>query len=218
MVGELMKEDGVQLASEIDRDPFKTLIRTILSARTRDDQTIKVSSILFEQYDTPKKLANADPDRVREIIRPIGFYNSKTKYIMDTSRMLIEQHGGSVPNKFKDLVALPGVGSKVANCVLVYAFGIPAIPVDTHVHRIVNRWGLVDTPDPKSTHKQLVDILPRKWWLLINDLLIRFGKEICKPIGPQCDNGCPLAPCCPKLVKKTRGKKRTKPRKPGNKK
>jgi endonuclease-3 len=192
----------VELASEIDRDPFKTLIRTILSARTKDEQTIKISNILFEEFDTPEKLARADPERVKEIIRPIGFYNTKTKYIINTSKKLLKDHDGEVPEDYKDLIDLPGVGSKVAKCVLVYAFGIPAIPVDTHVHRITNRWGLVETKTPKKTNEALMDLLPKGWWILVNDLLIRFGKDLCKPINPRCDE-CPLADWCPKIMKKS---------------
>lgn len=213
----ILHTDPVQLASEIDREPFKTLIRTILSARTRDDQTIKISNILFEHFDTPEKLAKAPENDVKEIIRPIGFYNSKTRYIMETSKMLLEEFDGKVPSTFKELVKLPGVGSKVANCVLVYAFGIPAIPVDTHVHRIANRWGLVNTTNPEKTNQRLEEILPKEWWLVINDLLIRFGKEICKPINPSCDD-CPLNHICPKIMKKKKASKKKRARKTKKKK
>ncbi|MHA1684674.1 MAG: endonuclease III domain-containing protein [Promethearchaeota archaeon] len=215
VIREASSADPVQLASEIDNEPFKTLIRTILSARSKDEQTIKVSNALFDEYhfDTADKLARADENVIKEIIRPIGFYNTKSKYIINTSKAIIEQYGGKVPKNFKDLVSLPGVGSKVANCVLVYAFKIPAIPVDTHVHRIVNRWGLVETTDPEKTNKLLMQVLPREWWILINDLLVRFGKEICKPIAPRCGE-CPLERSCPKLIKKKGGKKKAKAREP----
>ncbi len=208
LIRDLMKEDPVELASELDSDPFRTLIRTILSARSKDEQTIKVSEALFKHYDTAEKLAAAPPERVEEIIKPIGFYRAKTKSIQGAARMLIERFGGKVPDRYKDLLELPGVGPKVANCVLVYAFGIPAIPVDTHVHRIVNRWGLVETTDPEKTCDQLMEILPREWWLVVNDLLVRFGKEICKPITPLCGK-CPLDAICPKVV--VRNKPRKKP-------
>jgi endonuclease-3 len=217
LIRDLMKEDPVELASEIDSDPFKTLIRTILSARSRDDQTIKVSDALFKHYDTAEKLVAAPPEKVEEIIKPIGFYRAKTKSIQGAARMLIEQFGGKVPSKYKDLLELPGVGPKVANCVLVYAFGVPAIPVDTHVHRIVNRWGLVETTDPEKTCDQLMEILPREWWLVINDLLVRFGKEICKPITPLCDK-CPLDEVCPKVVVQNKPRKKTETVQKGKKK
>ncbi|MEX2682324.1 MAG: endonuclease III [Candidatus Sigynarchaeota archaeon] len=208
LIRDLMKEDPVELASEIDREPFKTLVRTILSARSKDEQTIKVSEALFNHgYDTAEKLAAAPPEKVEEIIKPIGFYRAKTKSIQGAARMLIEQFGGKVPSTYEALLELPGVGPKVANCVLVYAFGIPAIPVDTHVHRIVNRWGLVETTDPEKTCDQLMKILPREWWLVINDLLIRFGKEICKPITPIC-NACPLDAICPKIITPNKPRKK----------
>lgn len=199
IIKEIIVDDPVELASEIDDDPFRTLIRTILSARSKDEQTIKVSSELFKKYDTAEKLANAPVDDVERIIKPIGFYKNKTKNIIESARIVLNEYGGKVPDSFDDLIELPGVGTKVANCVLVYAYGIPAIPVDTHVHRIVNRWGLVDTTDPNKTTKLLEEILPREWWLLVNDLLIRFGKEICKPITPRCSD-CPLNEICPKII------------------
>nr|MDO8111283.1 endonuclease III [Candidatus Sigynarchaeota archaeon] len=205
----IKQEDPVELASEVDSDPFKTLIRTILSARSKDEQTIKVSNALFEHYDTAEKLAAAPPERVEEIIKPIGFYRAKTRSIMGAAKMVIDQYGGKVPSSYKELLELPGVGPKVANCVLVYAFGIPAIPVDTHVHRIVNRWGLVETTDPEKTCEQLMDILPKEWWLVVNDLLIRFGKEICKPITPLCGT-CPLNAICPKIIVKNKPRKKEK--------
>jgi endonuclease-3 len=208
LIQDLMKEDPVELASEVDSDPFKTLIRTILSARSKDEQTIKVSDALFKHYDTAEKLVAAPPEKVEEIIKPIGFYRAKTRSIQGAARMLLDQYDGKVPGKYEELLELPGVGPKVANCVLVYAFGVPAIPVDTHVHRIVNRWGLVETTDPEKTCDQLMEVLPREWWLVINDLLIRFGKEICKPITPLCDK-CPLDAVCPKIVVKN--KPRAKP-------
>ncbi len=207
LLHDLMKEDPVELASEVDNDPFKTLIRTILSARSKDEQTIKVSNELFKHYDTAETLVAAPPEKVEEIIKPIGFYRAKTRSIQGAARMLIDQFGGKVPSKYEDLIELPGVGPKVANCVLVYAFNTPAIPVDTHVHRIVNRWGLVETTDPEKTCDQLMEILPREWWLVVNDLLIRFGKEICKPITPQCDQ-CPLNAICPKIVVKNKPRKK----------
>jgi endonuclease-3 len=216
IIGEIMKDDPVELASEADSDPFKTLIRTILSARSKDEQTIKVSEQLFKEYDTAEKLANAPPERVEEIIHPIGFFRAKTKSIMGAAKMLINQYGGKVPDTFEELIELPGVGTKVANCVLVYAYGIPAIPVDTHVHRITNRWGLVETTDPEKTTKQLEQLLPREWWMLINDLLIRFGKEICKPINPA-HHQCPLNAICPKLEPKSKqGPKKSKRKKDGS--
>ncbi len=208
LIRDLMKEDPVELASEIDSDPFKTLIRTILSARSRDSQTIKVSEVLFQRYDTAEKIAAAPIDVLETIIMPIGFFRAKAKRIQDAARLLIEKYKGKVPSKYEELLEIPGVGPKVANCVLVYAFNTPTIPVDIHVHRISNRWGLVETKDPNKTCVQLMEIIPREWWLVINDIIIRFGKEICKPRRPHCED-CPLDPICPKIiVKNTPQKKR----------
>jgi endonuclease-3 len=219
LIPALMAEDPVELASEIDTDPFKTLIRTILSARSQDTQTIKVSEALFQQYDTVEKLAAAPAETIEEIIKPIGFFHAKTKSIQGTARMLLEKHEGKVPNNYEDLLELPGVGPKVANCVLVYAFNVPRIPVDTHVHRISNRWGLVETKNPDKTCNALMDILilSREWWLVINDLLIRFGKEICKPITPLCDK-CPLNDICPKIIVKNKPRAKTLAKNSGKKK
>jgi len=176
-------------------DPFRVLIGTILSQRTRDENTTKATENLFSRYRTPTELADADPATVRKLIRSSGFYNMKTRSIIRVSRQLLTELGGRVPNNMEDLLTLHSVGRKTANCVLVYAYGTPAIPVDTHVHRIANRLGLVNTKKPEETEERLVRSIPRRYWLDVNDLFVRFGQTKCKPVGPRCDT-CTLTDVC----------------------
>jgi endonuclease-3 len=184
-----------QLQDAEDGDPFRVLIGTILSHRTRDENTTKATENLFSRYSTPAQLANADPDVVRRLIRPSGFYNMKTKNIIMVSKQLIAEFGGRVPDTEEDLLKLRSVGRKTANCVLVYAFNKPAIPVDTHVHRISNRLGLVNTKKPEDTEVALTELVARRYWLELNDLFVRFGQTTCKPIGPHCYE-CTLRGTC----------------------
>ena len=185
-----------KLAKE-KQDPFKILISTILSARTRDSNTRIATERLFSKYNTPNLIANADIEKLQDLIRASGFYNVKAARIKDVSKILIEDHNGIVPDNFEELINLPGVGAKTANCVLVYAFKIPAIPVDTHVHRIPNRLGWIKTKTPEKTEDALKSIIPKSLWLKLNRLFVRFGQEICLPIRPKCDT-CPLRETCPK--------------------
>jgi endonuclease-3 len=177
-------------------DPFRILIGTILSHRTRDENTALAVENLFSVYKTPEELSKADEAEVKRLIRPSGFYNMKARNIIRVSRQLVDDFGGKVPDDIEDLLTLHSVGRKTANCVLVYAFRRPAIPVDTHVHRISNRLGLVCTKTPEETEERLVKIVPRRYWLDVNDLFVRFGQTICKPIGPKCAR-CSLAGACP---------------------
>jgi len=167
-------------------DPFKILIGTILSQRTRDEMTSLASGKLFQKFGTPRALAEARPTDVKRLIRSVGFYNMKTKAVIKAAKDIQERFGGKVPSNFEDLVSIPWVGPKTANCVLVYGFDKPAIPVDTHVHRISNRLGLVKTKTPEETEAALVKTVPRRYWLELNDLFVRFGQTTCKPIGPKC--------------------------------
>lgn len=167
-------------------DPFKVLISTILSQRTRDEMTEIASDDLFAVYPDAQALAKAPIARIRRLIRPVGFYNQKALRIKEVSRILLERHGGRVPASYEELLELPQVGPKTANCVLVYGYGIPRIPVDTHVHRITNRLGLVKTKTPEETEAALVAVVPEEYWIDLNGLLVRFGQKICRPIGPRC--------------------------------
>ena len=179
------------------RDPFKILISTILSARTRDANTRAATEKLFAKYNTPQLIVEADLEDLEELIRSTGFYKVKAARIKEVSKIIHEKYNGKVPEEFEELISLPGVGAKTANCVLVYAFHIPAIPVDTHVHRISNRLGWVDTKTPENTEKELKKIIPKKLWLRLNRLFVKFGQEICIPINPKHDI-CPIENICPK--------------------
>lgn len=166
--------------------PFAILIGTILSARTRDENTTRVVRDLFKRYSTPEELAEADLGDIEGIIRPIGFYRVKAKRIQKVARIIRDEYGGAVPDEMDKLVSLPGVGRKTANCVLVYAFEKPAIPVDVHVHRISNRLGLVETKTPEETEQALMRKIPKDLWLEINDTFVMYGQNICKPVSPVC--------------------------------
>ena len=166
--------------------PFSILIGTILSARTKDENTTKVVKKLFSRYKSAKTLANARVKDVEKIIKSIGFYHVKAKRIIEVASIINSQYGGKVPDSFEQLIDLPGVGRKTANCVLVYAFDKPAIPVDIHVHRISNRLGLVTTKTPEETEISLMRKIPKKYWLEINDTFVMYGQNICKPISPMC--------------------------------
>jgi len=175
--------------------PFSILIGTILSARTKDESTTKVVKILFSKYKNSKELSNAKLKDVENIIKSIGFYHVKAKRIIEVSKIINSKYGGIVPDELEKLVDLPGVGRKTANCVLVYAFGKPAIPVDIHVHRISNRLGLVKTKTPEETELELMKKIPKKFWLEINDTFVMYGQNICKPISPMC-NVCKIKRDC----------------------
>jgi endonuclease-3 len=167
-------------------DPFRVLISTILSQRTRDEMTEKASRSLFARYDTPRAIAAASTDDLERLVQPVGFYRQKARQIRKVSEVLLDRHGGRVPRTYEELIALPQVGPKTANCVLVYGFGEPRIPTDTHVHRVSNRLGFVRAKTPEATEQRLMRRVPKEYWLHINELFIRFGKDICRPIGPRC--------------------------------
>ena len=167
--------------------PFRILIATILSARTKDENTTKAADKLFKLYGTPQKLAKAKVKDVEKVIKSVGFYHVKSKRIIEVANLILSKYNGKVPADIDKLVDMPGVGRKTANCVLVYAFEKPAIPVDTHVHRISNRLGLVDTKTPEETEMALRGKIPKKYWLDINNTFVMYGQNICKPISPMCD-------------------------------
>jgi endonuclease-3 len=176
-----------ELQIEESNDPFKILIGTILSARSRDENTSKIVRKLFQKYKNASELANADLNDIKSIIHSIGFYNIKAQRIKQVSKIIVENFNGIVPNKIEELLGLPGVGRKTANCVLVYAFNKPAIPVDIHVHRISNRIGIVKTQNPKKTEEELVKNIDRKFWLVLNNIFVRYGQNICLPLRPKCE-------------------------------
>lgn len=184
-----------KISKEEDSAPFKVLISTILSTRTRDPMTEKATARLFEYYPDAPSLSKADRRHVTRLILPVGFYNEKAKRIIQVARLIERKYAGKVPSDLEELLELPGVGRKVGNCVLVYAFHIPAIPVDVHVHRISNRIGLVSTKRPDDTEIRLSEIYEKKYWLALNELFVRFGQMICKPIVPRCKI-CLVSPLC----------------------
>jgi endonuclease-3 len=168
------------------QDPFRILIATILSARTRDENTTRVVMELFKRYKSMKELAEADVEDIKVLIHSLGFYNIKARRVKQVSQLIMQKYHGIVPADVEKLIGLPGVGRKTANCVLVYGFNQPAIPVDTHVHRISNRIGLVNTKNPKETELELGSIINRKHWIEINDIFVTYGQTICLPIRPKC--------------------------------
>ena len=178
---------ALQELHEAETGPFSILIGTILSARTKDETTTKIVKALFLKYKNAKELANAKIKDVEKIIKSIGFYHVKSKRIIEVAKIIDAKYKGKVPDDLETLVQLPGVGRKTANCVLVYAYEKPAIPVDIHVHRISNRLGLVDTKNPEETEQELMKKIKKKYWLDINDTFVMFGQNICKPISPMCD-------------------------------
>jgi endonuclease-3 len=175
-----------QLHEAENGSPLSILIGTILSARTRDENTSAVVKKLFSKYKTAHALANAKYSDVEKIIKSTGFYHVKAKRIIEVASILDSKYSGKVPQTIEELLELPGVGRKTANCVLVYAFDKPAIPVDTHVHRISNRLGLVSTKTPEETELELAKKIPKEHWIRINDTFVMFGQNICKPISPMC--------------------------------
>jgi len=184
-----------ELKDAEDGDPFRILIGTILSQRTRDERTTLATERLFARFKGPRELSRAPAAEVRELIRPVGFYNMKTKAVIKVAKKIVDEFGGKVPSDMESLLSLPWVGPKTANCVLVYGFDQPAIPVDTHVHRISNRLGLVETKTPEQTEARLVKVVPKRYWLDLNELFVRFGQTTCKPVGPKCGE-CTLQAQC----------------------
>jgi len=180
------------------RDAFRLLVACVISLRTKDEVTAQASARLFAVAATPETLTKLPERRIAHLIFPAGFYNTKAKQIREIARRIARDHGGRVPADRDALLVLPGVGRKTANLVLGLGFGIPAICVDTHVHRISNRLGLVRTKKPEETERALEEVLPQRLWIDINDLLVTFGQNICQPVSPWCSR-CPLAKRCPRV-------------------
>ncbi len=192
MIGE--KISALEWVSQ-KRDPFQVLISTIISSRTKDEVTRRASEKLFSVYKNAYELSQANESKIEELIKPAGFYRVKAKRIKGVAQLIVKNFNGKVPNNIDDLLKLPSVGRKTANCVLVYGFGESAIPVDTHVHRIANRLGLVESKTPEETEHQLRERVEKKYWIHINELFVKFGQRICKPIKPKCDI-CKLKSAC----------------------
>jgi endonuclease-3 len=182
---------------ELDfENPFQLLIATVLSAQTTDLRVNQTTPRLFAAYPTPEDLAAADPAAVEEIIRPTGFFRSKTKALLGIAAALRDDHGGEVPGRLEDLVALPGVGRKTAHVVLGNAFGRPGITVDTHFQRLVRRWKWTDEKDPDRIEAAVAEIFPRAEWTMLSHRVIFHGRRICHSRRPAC-GACPVAHLCP---------------------
>ncbi|MBD3354395.1 hypothetical protein GF361_00240 [Candidatus Woesearchaeota archaeon] len=193
----LAKQQGVSMLGQFRKYPaWKILISTILSARANDDATIPVSKELFRKYPTLRKLSEANPNDIKKIIKKTVYYNNKTKYILNTAKILLDKYDGKVPDTMEELLTLPGVGNKVAGCVVVYAHNKPeAIPVDTHVAVVSRRLGWTKHENPDKIMKDLMEKIPKKYWLIVNEVLVVHGREICFKRNPRCFE-CPIVKYC----------------------
>lgn len=189
---------AVGQVADDSHDPFRILISCLLSLRTKDEVTGGASARLFRLADTPATMLQLRERTIARLIYPVGFYRTKAKVIRGVCRSLIEEYEGRVPDDIDELLKLKGVGRKTANLVVSVGYGKPGICVDTHVHRISNRWGYVKTRTPEETEQALRRKLPRRYWIVFNDLLVSFGQNVCKPISPLCSR-CPVERYCAKV-------------------
>ncbi len=188
----------VSLLAKRTKDPYRILISTIISLRTKDEVTKEASERLFSLADNPYDMIKLSEEEISKAIYPAGFYKNKAKTIKEISKRFIEEFNGKVPSDLETLLSFKGVGRKTANLVLSEGFRIPAICVDTHVHRISNRLGIVSSKTPEETEKQLMEKVPKEYWNKINENLVAFGQTICKPVTPLCFK-CPVNNICPKI-------------------
>ncbi len=184
--------------ARVEPNPYHILITTLLSLRTKDTLTSQVAPRLLALAGTPEEMVHHSPEEIAQIIYPVGFYRNKAQSIVAVSQQLLDQYHGRVPDDLDELLKLPGVGRKTANLVLTAAFNKPGICVDTHVHRICNRWGYVRTKTPEETEFALRDKLPPEYWLEINGLLVSMGQTICHPTSPRCSQ-CPVSQFCQRM-------------------
>jgi len=188
----------VDLVEARTKNPFKILVATILSARTKDEVTAKASAKLFKKINNSSDFNKLTVKQIEKLIYPVGFYKNKAKYLKKLPVVLKEKFNNKIPKTIEELIELPGVGRKTANLVMAVAFKIPAICVDVHVHRIMNRFGYIKTKNPLETEMTLRKKLPKKYWLKINYIIVAFGQNLCKPINPQCDI-CPIYKYCKRI-------------------
>jgi endonuclease III len=195
-------QDDVPVVTRISRnekrDPFLVLVGTLLSLRTKDELTERVMEGLMKRARTPEDLIALPIDELERTIYPIGFYRNKARTLHDVSGLIITKYGGKVPDTIDELLTIKGVGRKTANLVITEGYNKPGICVDTHVHRISNRLGVVTTKDPHRTEEALRMILPKRYWIIYNTLLVAFGKRVCQPISPRCSI-CPIAHLCKRI-------------------
>jgi len=193
-----VRQMGMAVVTEIaehTRDPFRVLISCLLSLRTKDEVTAVASERLFQRAPTPQEMVKLPEEEIQRLIYPVGFYKTKAKRIREICQTLLDQYDGKVPDSLEELLKLKGVGRKTANLVITLGFGQYGICVDTHVHRISNRLGWVRTKTPEQTEFALREILPKRYWIPLNDLLVTWGQNICKPISPLCSQ-CAIRPDC----------------------
>lgn len=188
----------VTLIAEASDSPFKVLISCILSLRTQDSTTAQASRRLFALADSPETMVRFSAKKIEQVIFPVGFYRTKAKTILEICRNLNENYRGRVPDEIDELLKFKGVGRKTANLVVTLGYNKPGICVDTHVHRISNRWGYVKTATPEKTEVALRQKLPKQYWIEYNDLLVSFGQQLCRPISPLCSQ-CPVAKYCSRI-------------------
>jgi endonuclease-3 len=193
-----LPEPSVTLVGKRWKSPFLVLISCLLSLRTQDKTTLPASERLFAVAETPEKMRKLSEDKIRKLIYPVGFYKTKAKRIIEICDRLVEKYNGQVPNDLDELLTFKGVGRKTANLVLTEGFAKPGICVDTHVHRISNRFGYVKTKNPNETETALRKKLPKQYWMEYNTLLVMWGQNICKPISPLCSK-CKVRLYCPRI-------------------
>lgn len=184
--------------ASLSRDPYLVLIACLLSLRTKDETTGPAARRLFALADTPEKMLTLPLAQIERAIYPVGFYKTKAHTVLEISRVLREKYGSQVPDEIDELLTLKGVGRKTANLVITQGFQKAGICVDTHVHRISNRWGYVQTKTPEETEMALRAKLPQQYWIEINDLLVALGQTICHPTSPKCSL-CPIEHSCAKV-------------------
>jgi len=189
------QEPVVGVVAKESSDPFRILIACVLSLRTKDQTTAEASRRLFSLASDPSNMLRLSRRRIERAIYPVGFYRTKAKQIHEICRRLLTEYDGRVPDSLEDLLTLKGVGRKTANLVVTVGYGKPGICVDTHVHRISNRWGYVKTKTPEDTEQALRRKLPRRYWITFNDLLVPFGQNLCQPVSPYCSR-CKLVKYC----------------------
>jgi len=193
----------VGVIAEKTNDPFCVLVSCLISLRTLDATTAAASARLFRLAKTPQAMVALSIAQIEQAIYPAAFYRNKAKNLRSLCRRLLDVHGGVVPQSLEILLTLPGVGRKTANLVVTVAYRRPGICVDTHVHRIVNRLGWIETKTPDDSEQALRQFLPRRHWITLNDLLVPFGQFVCRPVSPFCSR-CPVAPSCPQIGVVTR--------------
>jgi len=184
-----------KISQRENRNPFLILVGTLLSLRTKDETTEKAMERLTKEAKTPEDILKIPIDKLQELIYPVGFYRNKSITLRDVSHIIIENYHGRVPDSIDELLKIKGIGRKTANLVITEGYGKPGICVDTHVHRISNRLGIVKTKHPHETETSLREVLPKKYWIIYNTLLVTFGKNICNPVSPKC-SVCPIAHLC----------------------